>query len=60
MASATAGVVGYADTNQMAGPPSAGKFSTPATWTYIWFSLAVLFLVAVYFGSGGLRGGVVS
>jgi hypothetical protein len=63
MASVEAGVVTQAQLNSslnaLNGNP--GQVSgTPAAWSYIWFSLAVLFILISYFGFGGLRGQVAS
>lgn len=63
MAKVQAGVVTQADlnmgTNTLMGKYN-GPTSTPATWTYVWFAAAVLFILVSYFGFGGLRGSVAS
>lgn len=62
-ASAQAGVYTQASLNAGMGAVNANgnnPSGTPATWTYIWFALAVLFILGVYFGFGGHRGAVAS
>lgn len=65
MAKVDVGVTGQAQLNAgmsstLNGGNSSGGGSTPAAWTYIWFGAAVFFILAVYFGFGGLRGAVAS
>lgn len=40
--------------------PATGKFnaslSTPATWTYIWVGIAVLYLIGIYIGAIRIAG----
>jgi hypothetical protein len=56
-----AGVVTQASLNGgMLTTNGSGTGSSAATWTYVWFGAAVLFILAVYFGFGGLRGSVAS
>lgn len=52
MAGIAAGVVAAGDVNSQPGTAGGSKFdlSSPATWTLIWFVLATLYLMAVYFG----------
>lgn len=60
-AQASAGVYTQASLNAgMTGVNGANTGSSPATWTYAWFAIAVAFILAVYFGFGGLRGAVAS
>lgn len=33
---------------------------TPAAWSYVWFGMALVFILISYFGFGGLRGQVAS
>jgi hypothetical protein len=63
MASVEAGVVTQAQLNSslnaLNGNP--GQVSgTPAAWTYVWFGIAVAFILISYFGFCGLRGQVAS
>lgn len=60
--SASAGVVTQASLNMpgMLSGGGTGNGATAATWTYAWFAVAVVFILAVYFGFGGLRGSVAS
>lgn len=37
-----------------------GSGSSAATWSVIWFAIAVAFILTIYFGFGGLRGSVAS
>jgi hypothetical protein len=62
MAQVDAGVYTQATLNAGMGPMNGntGMQSSPATWTYVWFGLAVLFILVSYFGFGGLRGSVAS
>jgi len=60
---ASAGIVGEAEVNSgMSGAGKSGAISgalsNPATWSVIWFVLAVGFLVFIYLGFGGHRGQV--
>lgn len=62
MAKVNVGVVGQAQLNAGMGATNSGGTGTasPVTWTFIWFGLAVAFILAMYFGFGGLRGSVAS
>ena len=40
--------------------PGSGTGATASHWTAIWFAIAVIFILGVYFGFGGLRGSVAS
>lgn len=40
--------------------PGGGSGATAGHWTAIWFGVAVVFILGVYFGFGGLRGSVAS
>ena len=61
---ANASVVTQAQLNAGMGSflPNAVKGSTnqAATWSVIWFVIAVAFILTIYFGFGGLRGSVAS
>lgn len=60
---ASATVVTQAQLNAGMGsflPNSIKGGSTAATWSVIWFAIAVAFILTVYFGFGGLRGSVAS
>lgn len=63
MAGASAGVYTQAELNTslnaLNGNPGMVS-GTPAAWTYVWFGLAVGFILISYFGFGGLRGQVAS
>lgn len=63
MAGVEAGVVTQAQLNTslnaLNGNPGTVS-GTPAAWSYVWFGLAVLFIILSYFGFGGLRGQVAS
>lgn len=48
MAGLAAGVVTAGDVNSQ---PTITTPMAPATWSYIWFGLAVLYLIGVYTGS---------
>ncbi len=63
MAYASAGVVGQAELNS--GMSSAlggddGSAMSAASWSFVWFGVAVGFILFLYFGFGGLRGQVAS
>ena len=61
MAKVSAGVVGQAQLNAgMGALNSDDNASTALTWSCIWFGVAVMFILVVYFGFGGLRGSVAS
>ena len=61
MAKVNVGVVGQAQLNAGMGALNSGdNASTPLTWSAVWFLAAVLFILTVYFGFGGLRGSVAS
>lgn len=61
MAKVDVGVVTQAQLNAgMLGTNGSNTGSTPATWSYVWFGLAVVFILVVYFGFGGHRGAVAS
>lgn len=62
MAKVNVGVVGQAQLNAGMGALNDGGTGTasPVTWSFIWFAVACLFILAVYFGFGGLRGSVAS
>lgn len=45
--------------NALNGSPGMTS-GTPAAWTYVWFGIALLFILVSYFGFGGLRGQVAS
>lgn len=60
---ANVGVVTQAQLNAGMSSFSGNQKSTtssPATWSFIWFIGAVAFILAIYFGFGGLRGSVAS
>lgn len=61
---ASASVVTQAQLNAGMGSflPSSMKAGsgTAATWSVIWFAIAVAFILTIYFGFGGLRGSVAS
>lgn len=60
-ASAGGSVMTQAQLNAgMVGVNGSGNGSSPATWTYAWFAIAVVFILCVYFGFGGMRGAVAS
>ena len=40
--------------------PNGGNGATAGHWTAIWFGIAVVFILGIYFGFGGLRGSVAS
>lgn len=56
------GVVGQAQLNAGMGALNGGNnpTSSPLTWSAVWFLAAVVFILTVYFGFGGLRGSVAS
>lgn len=62
MAKVNVGVVGQAQLNAGMGATNSGNSGTqsPVVWTFIWFGLAVSFILIMYFGFGGLRGSVAS
>jgi hypothetical protein len=62
MAKVNVGVVGQAQLNAGMGALNNGGSGTgsPVTWSFIWFGVAVTFILMVYFGFGGLRGSVAS
>jgi hypothetical protein len=62
MAKVNVGVVGQAQLNAGMGALNSGETGTssPVAWSAIWFGMAVFFILAVYFGFGGLRGSVAS
>lgn len=64
MANVNVGVVGQAELNAgMLNNKSNGTktmIQGAAGWTYVWFGLAVAFILFVYFGFGGHRGAVAS
>lgn len=45
--------------NALNGSPNSVS-GTPAAWSYVWFGIAVAFILVSYFGFGGLRGQVAS
>lgn len=55
MAGVDAGLVMGVDVNSQ---PSGGsdKLSAPANWSNIWFGLAVVYLVGIYYGMITIRG----
>ena len=58
MAGISAGVVTAGDVNSplpATGSSSKWSLQSPATWAYIWTSLAVLYLVGIYLGSIRIR-----
>ena len=61
MAKVDVGVVTQAQLNAgMGSGGSSESKSSPANWTFIWFAVAVGFILFVYFGFGGLRVSVAS
>lgn len=48
----SAGVVGEAEVNGLPQQPTrfSASLQSPATWTYIWVTLAALYLVLIYTG----------
>lgn len=52
MAGISAGVVTEAQVEGLPTQPSsvALRLNEPATWTYIWVGLAVVYLLGIYFG----------
>lgn len=54
MAGVQAGVVGAAAINSQ--PSKMGAISQPATWATIWFIVATLYLLGVYYGALKLHG----
>ena len=62
MAKVQVGVVGQAQLNAGMGATNAdgGMMGSPTTWSFIWFGVAVGFILFIYFGFGGLRGSVAS
>jgi len=62
MAKVNVGVVGQAQLNAGMGgnTGNSSPMSTAANWSFIWFGVAVGFILFVYFGFGGLRGSVAS
>lgn len=54
MAGVQAGVVGAAAINSQ--PSKMGAISAPATWATIWFVVATLYLLGVYYGALKLHG----
>lgn len=62
MAKIDVGVVGQAQLNAGMGGLTGNNSptSSASTWTFIWFGVAVGFILFVYFGFGGLRGSVAS
>lgn len=52
MAGLAAGVVTEAQVNSQPSQPSklSASLQNPATWSYIWVSLAFLYLIGIYLG----------
>lgn len=57
MAGVAVGVVTAGDVSSQPSPPSNSKLGNPAAWSYIWTSLAALYLVGVYVGMISIRRG---
>lgn len=59
MAGVAAGVVGSAEINSQPKAPSKVGIALdqPATWSTIWFVLALGYLLSIYFGLIRIRGG---
>lgn len=62
MAKVNVGVVGQAQLNAGMGAlnDSGTGTASPVAWSFIWFGVAVGFILMLYFGFGGLRGSVAS
>lgn len=56
MAGVNAGLVMEADVNSQAGS-GGGGMAMPANWSTIWFVLAVVYLVGVYYGMININAG---
>lgn len=50
MAGVSAGVVGAAEVNSQPSRTGGASLQSPATWTSIWFLLALFYLLGVYYG----------
>lgn len=52
MAQVQAGVVGDVEVNGLPQQPGglAMSLQSPATWTYIWVALALVYLIGIYLG----------
>lgn len=57
MAGVAVGVVTAGDVSSQPAPPSNSKLQDPASWSYIWTSIAALYLVGVYVGMINIRRG---
>ena len=57
MAGVAVGVVTAGDVSSQPSPPSNSKLQDPAAWSYIWTSLATLYLVGIYVGMINIRRG---
>lgn len=62
MAKVDVGVVTQAQLNAGFGPANSDSSGMDSAflWSYIWFGIAVAFILFIYFGFGGLRGSVAS
>lgn len=59
MAGLQAGVVAAADINSQPSVTGGLSASAPAFWSYMWFILATLYLVGLYYGHIRIqRGGI--
>jgi hypothetical protein len=50
MAGVAAGVVTAADVNSQPAQTGGLSLQSPAMWAHIWFGLAVLYLIGIYWG----------